>query len=183
MATDDDESTARRGRIVARTARQILRETTVAHAEGLFALNADPEVLRYLPPESFASIEAAREFAAGYARVYREEGFARWMCEDASTGAFLGWCGLRRQADGEVDLGYRYLRACWGRGLATEASRACLDLAFGPYAMASVIARAHPENTRSIRVMQKLGFAYETTKTFEEHEGVVYRLRAEDWRP
>jgi len=167
--------------MVARTTRQILRETTPDDAEAMFALNADPEVLRHTGDAPFASVEAARAFLANY-DVYAREGMGRWAALDAATGEVLGWCGLRRQPEDEVDLGYRYRRAVWGRGLATEAGAACLDLAFGPLALGSVIARAHPDNAASIRVMVKLGMRFEALTTFQGTPAVQYRIRAEEWR-
>jgi RimJ/RimL family protein N-acetyltransferase len=170
--------------VVARTARQVLREETPDDAAALLAMNDDPEVMRYLTnaPHPFDTVEEGRRFLVEYNEIYRRDGFARWACDDAATGELLGWCGLRRQSDGEVDLGYRYRRACWGKGYATEASRACLDLAFDRFALESVIAVAHPENAASIRVMQKLGLVFEGMTTFEGEPAVKYRITAGAWR-
>ena len=68
----------------------------------------------------------------------------------------LGWCGLKRHGDGQVDLGYRLLRSAWGRGYATEASKACLEWGFqeAGWTRSSVAWRA---NTASIRVLEKVG--------------------------
>jgi|ERR1035441_6776534 ribosomal-protein-alanine N-acetyltransferase len=143
--------------VVARTERQILRHLVPDDAADMFALSADPEVMRFLPDEPFASVEAARRFLEGY-DPYTTEGMGRWAAIEAGTRTFLGWCGLRRQADGEVDLGYRYRRASWGQGLATEASRACIALAFGPMRLERIVAHAHQDNVASARVLEKLGF-------------------------
>lgn len=166
--------------IVARTERQILRELTPDDAAALYELNADPGVLRYTGDPPFASVEEARAFLGRY-DPYRAEGMGRWAAIDVNTGELLGWCGLRRQRDGDVDLGYRYRRAVWGRGLATEASIACLDLAFGPLGLASVIARSDPANARSIRVMEKLGFVLEGPCAFEDLPCIQRRLTREAW--
>lgn len=167
--------------IVARTERQILRELVPDDAEALFALSADPAVLRYTGDVPFGSVDDARRFLAGY-DPYRREGMGRWAAIEIATQALIGWCGLRRQADGEVDLGYRYRRSAWGYGFASEASRSCLAVAFGPLALSTVIARAHPENAASIRVMTKLGFHFERTEEFEGMPAVLYRLDADEWR-
>jgi [ribosomal protein S5]-alanine N-acetyltransferase len=63
-----------------------------------------------------------------------------------------------------VELGYTLGRAWWGRGYATEAAQACLDVAFGELALSSVIAIADPANPASARVLEKLGFAEETPR-------------------
>ncbi len=84
--------------------------------------------------------------------IYRgERGF--WAAEEA--GRFVGWFHLRPARDtGETELGYRLRQDVWGRGLATEGSRALIDLAGE-----RVVARTMIANLRSRRVMEKLGMA------------------------
>jgi RimJ/RimL family protein N-acetyltransferase len=162
--------------LVLRTERQLLRRMTPDDAQGMFDLNADPEVLRYTFDDPFASLEAARAFLDDYQHVYDREGFARFAALDASTGAFLGWCGLRRQPDGEVDLGYRYKRAAWGRGYATEAARVSLRFGFEDAGLHRIIARAHVDNAASIRIMQKIGMRFEASDTFADRPAVRYAI-------
>ncbi len=166
--------------IVARTARQILRQFALTDAADIFALNGDPEVVRYTGDGSFASVEAALEFLKAY-DPYSKEGMGRWACVDATTNEYLGWCGLRVQPDGEIDLGYRYKRAAWGKGFCTEAAHACLALGFGPLGLKTIVARAANENGASIAVMRKLGMRYEGESMCAEHPGVLYRLNASDY--
>jgi RimJ/RimL family protein N-acetyltransferase len=159
-----------------RTERQLLRPMTPDDAQGMFDLNGDPEVLRYTFDDPFASLEAARAFLVDYQHVYEREGFARFAAIDLSTGAYLGWCGLRRQPDGEVDLGYRYKRAAWGRGYATEASLASLRFGFEEARLTRIIARAHVDHAASIRVMQKVGMQFEAEDTFADRPAVRYAI-------
>jgi RimJ/RimL family protein N-acetyltransferase len=161
-----------------RTARQLLRRMTPDDAQGMFELNGDPEVLRYTFDDPFASVGAARAFLQDYRHVYDREGFARFAAIDAGTGAFLGWCGLRRQPDGEIDLGYRYKREAWGRGYATEASLASLRFGFDDAKLARIIARAHVDNAASIRIMQKIGMRFEANDTFADRPAVRYAIGA-----
>ncbi len=162
---------------VLETARQRLRPTTRDDAEALYLLNADDEVRRFTHDEAFASLEEARAFATAYERVYVDEGFARWGAFDRFTNEFLGWCGLRRQPSGDVDLGYRYRRAVWGHGLATEAARACIDYAFTVLALPRIVASADRENFASIRVLEKLGFTFERFEAAREgHVDAFYVL-------
>ncbi len=144
--------------IVATTERLWLRELTPEDAAGMFALNANEEVLRYTGDAPFASVEAAREFLASYDH-YRRHEFGRWAVVIRNTGAFAGFCGLKRNSsDGAVDLGFRIARELWGYGYATEAARAALDLGFGRYGLSRIIARAMPGNAASHRVLRKLSF-------------------------
>ena len=162
------------------TERLILRPLGPEDAPAMFALNADPEVLRYTGDDPFADLEAARQFLADYpARQYEPYKVGRMAVQLKDTLEVVGWCGLKYHADtGETDLGYRLLRKVWGLGIATEASLAHLKHATEAMGLRRVIARAMRENHASIRVMQKCGFVYErdTTDCVDEDgfEGVQY---------
>lgn len=87
-----------------------------------------------------------------------------------------GWCGLRYKKErGHVDLGYRFFRRFWGRGIATEAANACLDYGYSKYKIAYVIALAKWENLASIRVMEKIGMHYVQNIIENEEELVWYQ--------
>ena len=60
-------------------------------------------------------------------------GFGRWAAIENASDQFVGWLGLRRSDDIEpasATLGYRIGRRFWGRGYATEVSRALVRHAF-----------------------------------------------------
>lgn len=77
----------------------------------------------------------------------------------AESGAFIGCAGLHGRPQG-LELGYWIGRPYWGRGYATEAAHALVDLAF----RASAIERLHVScrviNSASRRVIHKCGFQY-----------------------
>lgn len=156
-------------------------------AEAMFALNADPDVVRYTGDGPFASIEAARAFVAAYKDVYAREGFGRWAvvpkAGEPLAGVNIGFCGLRRQHDGahagDVDLGYRLARATWGRGYATEAARATLAWGFDVARLARIIARAHVDNVRSHRVLEKVGMTRVGPVDMEGDPGLLFELRSD----
>ncbi|MEM9024712.1 MAG: GNAT family N-acetyltransferase [Bacteroidota bacterium] len=141
------------------TDRLQLREFTVSDAPDLFALNGDPHVMRYTGDEPFESVEAAADFVRHYTH-YREHGFGRWAVLLKRDGAFIGWCGLKRNEQDLIDLGFRFLRGYWNQGYATEAAQACLDYGFRELGMETIIGRAAEANGASIRVLEKLGMAF-----------------------
>ena len=61
----------------------------------------------------------------------------------------------------EVDLGYRFIKEYWGKGIATESARACIDLGFNSLGLKKMIAMVLPANSGSIRVLEKLNFKSE----------------------
>lgn len=167
--------------IILTTDRQTLRLLLPDDAESMFALNADPDVMRYVPDSAWASVEDARSFLVRYQDVYRSDGFARWAAIETATSTWLGWCGLRRQTDEQVDVGYRYLKRAWGRGFATEAARASVEYGFRTLGLERIIARAEPANTASLRVIAKLGLKFERREIDFGKEVEVWAASRRDW--
>jgi RimJ/RimL family protein N-acetyltransferase len=176
------------------TERLVLRRFTMADVDDLTGLDGDPEVMRYVNggrPTSREEIEA--EFLPaflGYYQRYREFGF--WAVIERSTGEFLGWFHLRPRpgtAPGQAELGYRLRRSAWGKGYATEGSRALIRNGFTRSGLQLVTAEAMAANTASRRVMEKAGLTL--VRAFrqpwpgaaggEEIDVVEYALRRADW--
>lgn len=143
------------------TQRLILRPMEEQDALHLFELNSDPEVVKYTgDPQSLNIADSYRILTE---RVYPQ--FQQYKMGRFSVllkdGTYLGWCGLKYfPENGEVDLGYRFHRRHWGKGYATESSRACLEYGFETLKLKAIIARAMPENIASIKVMQNLGMTF-----------------------
>ncbi len=141
------------------TPRLIRREFTLTDPPEFFALNADPEVMRFTGDKPFSSMAGAEELIKGY-HCYRTDGYGRWTVVRTDDGAVLGWCGLRKQASGEVDLGYRFHRKFWGQGYATEAALVSVRLGFERFSLSHIIGRVARANVGSIRVLEKCGLRY-----------------------
>jgi [ribosomal protein S5]-alanine N-acetyltransferase len=86
-------------------------------------------------------------------------GFSLWAVADRDRGEVVGVAGLVlvEMTRPEVEVVYELERDAWGRGIATEVGRACLDVAFGPLGLERVVALSYPENAASVRLMQKIG--------------------------
>ena len=144
-----------------RTARTILRPFRFNDVEDVFEYANDEEWSRYLLvlPVPYTWAHAER-FVAG--QILRDRfSYPSWAIE--VHGRVAGGISLRFEAEQRVaELGYAVARALWGQGLALEAARAVLDVAFREYpALNRIRASADARNTRSIRVMQKLGMTRE----------------------
>lgn len=109
-------------------------------------------------------------------------GFGLWVLSDAQTGALVGRAGLQStRLDGieEVELLYALRPDFWGRGLATEVGSTLVGFAFSALELPSVVAYTLPDNVRSRRVMDKLGFVFECEFAREGHAHVLYRVTAD----
>ena len=75
----------------------------------------------------------------------------------AAAPQLVGGCGLGRRPSGSVELGYWIAKAFWGRGYATEACMALVDIARA-LGLLSLEGSHFIDNPRSARVLEKLGF-------------------------
>jgi len=141
------------------TARLLLRPRASADFEACRALDADPEVLRYVAVP-WANEEEHLAFLRRRLATAYPPGLGYWTIapkEDPAT--FLGWVMLCpcTVAGAEVEIGWRLARAAWGSGYATEAAAPILAQGFRAGAMTWVVADIHPDNRASMRVAEKLG--------------------------
>jgi ribosomal-protein-alanine N-acetyltransferase len=146
----------------------------------LAEMNRDERVMVWLGGAA-ASLEETRSWIEEKAAHWRRYGFGVWVLDDAQTGALVGRAGLRHtdvQGVDEVELLYALRPEFWGRGLATEAGAALLGIAFSVLDVPSVVAYTLPDNVRSRRVIEKLGFTYEREFPHDDHLHVLYRVTA-----
>lgn len=94
--------------------------------------------------------------------LFRERKFCLWKLQPKEGGPLIGFCGLQPLPDSpDIEIGWWLARACWGRGLATEAAREALRDGFERAGLKRIVSIAQPANTASIRIMQKLGMWFE----------------------
>ena len=143
----------------------ILRQWTEADLEPYAAMNADPEVMRYFPApltreETAASLDRLR-------RGIDERGWGQWAVE--VDGVFAGFTGLSIPSFSAhftpcTEIGWRFRREFWGRGLASRASREALRVGFESLKLAEIFSFNTPNHDRSRRLIELLGLA-------REHDG------------
>src|SRR4029453_16610137 len=104
------------------------------------------------------------DFLRSYLDYYeRYAGYGFWAVEERASGEFPGWFHLRPEPDmpeDEPELGYRLVRSAWGKGYATEGSRALIDRGFTELGVERVVASTMVVNVASRRVMEKSGLRF-----------------------
>lgn len=162
-------------KIITQTSRLLLREFLPGDAQFMYALNNDPEVLKYTGNQAFKSLDEAANFLKNYSD-YKRNGFGRWVVILKETGDFIGWCGLKLNEEDQVDIGFRFFKKYWNKGYATEAARACLEYGFSELGIDQIIGRAMIENKASIRVLEKLGMQYWKIQNVEGLHNAAYYI-------
>lgn len=152
------------------TERLVGRRLRPSDDRTLRGLHADPEVMAHL--------NGVRDAAGSDLWLRRnldhweQEGFGQWLLADAD--GFVGRGGLRRMDpridDRLIEVGYVLVREAWGKGYATEATDAFIEIARDHLGLDQLAAIAAVDNVRSQRVLDRCGFTFE-------------RIVAHDWGP
>ena len=142
------------------TTRLRLRLFTHDDLQIMFKLNSDPEVIKYADTPARDMEEVRERLEQGPLFDYEKYGYGRFAVELKETGKVIGFCGIKYLP--EIDLpevGYRYLKEYWGRGIGTEAAKACVEFAREDLKIRKLVALIIPENIASIKVAEKLGMS------------------------
>lgn len=140
----------------ARTPRLLLRPGFPEDAPALAAAIADEHIVRHLAtaPWPYRMRDATAFLAAP-----RDPVLPSLLIFERTEGApdLVGSCGLGRRPSGAIELGYWIARAHWGRGFATQAGSALIDIA-RTLGFAALEGSHFLDNPASGRVLEKLGF-------------------------
>jgi RimJ/RimL family protein N-acetyltransferase len=178
------------------TERLVLRRFTEDDVDNLVELDSDPDVMHFInggrpTPRDEIENEVLPMFLDYYERF---AGYGFWAAVEKPTEEFVGWFHFRPAEGahpGEVELGYRLRRSAWGKGYATEGSRALIHKGFAEFGVQRVFASTMVVNVASRRVMEKAGLKF--VRTFhqpwpdyiegEEEGDVEYALVRSEWEP
>ena len=109
--------------------RLVIRASSVADFEAMHTVWSDPEVMGLIPSQAYDREKSWARLSEKISHQARH-GFSKWAVVEKASETVIGECGLHYLEGGpDIELGYRFARARWGRGLAAEAARACLDWA------------------------------------------------------
>ena len=176
------------------TERLVLRQFTEDDVDNLVELDSDPDVMHFITggrptPRREVESDVLPMFLDYYERF---AGYGFWAAMEKSSGRFVGWFHFRPVAaahPNEVELGYRLLKSVWGKGYATEGSRALIHKGFAELGVDRVVACTMVVHVASRRVMEKAGLRL--VRMFrqpwpdyiegEEEGDVEYALLRSEW--
>lgn len=148
------------------------------HAEALFTLNSDPDIMRYLGgPQSRAETD---ENIKRVQDRWNRLGYGWWTVFLKGTDTVVGSACLQNLAHDEsepLEIGWRLKAAHHGKGYATEAGQAAMDFGFERLGVDYIYAVTEQENIASQKVMQRLGMTYLGLQTHYDMQCVVYEIR------
>jgi len=184
-----------RGQPVLQTARIRLMPLSDEHLEHEVALDADPEVMKYLgngKPRTRSVVEALHKERLAVATRVPGLGFWAGFVGDE----FVGWWILeppdrpdQGPVEGQAELGYRLLPRFWRQGLAKEGARELVRYGFENMGLNRVFSETMVVNEASRATMASIGLIHEKTFHMDWEERipgsefgeVVYSITREQW--
>lgn len=155
------------------TARLYLRQFNPGDLDDLHPIFNDVDVVKYMKATLPVSREDTEVALLSIIKHWERHGFGRWAVVKKETGKLIGYGGLRN-LHGMPELVYLLGKPFWGRGLATELSKACLKWGFETRHFERIVAVTRPEHIASRRVMEKIGMTYEKDANYLDIDVVQY---------
>jgi RimJ/RimL family protein N-acetyltransferase len=148
---------------VLETDRLALRKLSLDDAGFILELLNDPSFLRFIGDKNVRNLEDARQYILkGPLESYERLGFGLYLVALKTTGVPLGICGLiKRDALDDVDIGFAFLPEFRAQGYAFESAAAVRDYGLNVLELGRLLAITNPDNTGSIRVLEKIGLRFE----------------------
>lgn len=149
--------------ITIETERLLLRELLPSDDQGMFRLDSNPKVHKFLGNNPVNSIEESRNYIVNIRNQYVENGIGRYAVILKETNEFIGWCDIKfitEPENGHVnfyEIGYRFIEEYWGKGYGYESAKAWLEYGFKTMKIQTIYASANIENTGSRTILQKIG--------------------------
>lgn len=165
--------------IILKSERLILRQFFKDDEPYIFKLHNDADVMKYISSnKGHYSHEECREFITRQIKYYASHpGLGIWAAVNKSKGEFIGWVALKDLDNSEyIEVGYRLLKEHWGKGYATDATKALINYGFNKLDLDKITAVALPENKASTNVMQKAGMKYVGIKKYYNADVVFYEI-------
>lgn len=161
--------------IILETDRLRLRQLTLNDAPFIFELVNEPSFIENIGDRNVRSEEdAVRYIQNGPMASYERYGYGLYKVELRETSTPIGICGpLKRETLEHPDIGFAFLPQFWGQGYALESSAAVMTYSREVLGLNNIAAITTPTNEPSIKLLEKLGFMFQSMKSLTENEPPV----------
>ncbi len=154
--------------VIFETERLRVWQLEVDDVDNLYAITGDAELMRYMGDSQPLSYQLTVKWVDVSINNYATKGYGCSAVIGKRDGAFIGFCGLVRSEMAEppddAELIYALKKPYWGQGLATEFGKAMIAYGYESCGLKRIIATIDPENSASIHVANKIGFAFSRTE-------------------
>lgn len=153
--------------MILETGRLYLRKFVPEDIEWHAKMYADPNVMRFLGRGVTLTYDQTKKSLDWKIGFYEKNGFGEGVVMLKETKEPIGHCGFGYLPDkSDIEIAYALTEKNWGKGYATEISRAVLEYGFTEHKIKRITAMVYPQNSPSIHVIEKMGMAYEKEVEF-----------------
>jgi ribosomal-protein-alanine N-acetyltransferase len=145
------------------TERLRLREMSMDDAEVLFEMRTNPLMIRYIDRAPMKTLDEAKEKMQTIIEMVKNRNGIAWAIELKESRKQIGDISFWRleKEHYRAEIGYSLLPDYWDKGYMTEAARCAIDCGFSMLNFHSIEATVNPNNTASIKLLEKIGFTRE----------------------
>lgn len=105
----------------------------------------------------------------GYRKCHEENGISVYAVKVKDSDTVIGAAGFNVTDNlDSIELIYHFSKHSWGKGYASEAAKACLEIAKNHGKVRTVFASADYQNKSSLKILEKIGFTQKGSKWFED---------------
>lgn len=163
------------------TNRILLRMFTPDDLDDLARIFGKPSVMKYLGLDCQPLGREETEIAlTSIIKNWELNNFGRWAVISKESGELIGCAGFRSY-EGLAELFYLLDEPSWGKGLATEIAQACLQFGFSDRHFGKIVAFIRPQNSASLRVLEKIGMHFVQEIMIFSVFAVQYEISREDY--
>jgi ribosomal-protein-alanine N-acetyltransferase len=160
------------------TTRLILREIAQDDASGIFKNFSDPDVAKWFFEQPLTEMDQVTQIIDEFNREFVQGKGLTWAIILKESGTCIGTCGYGEVESGDRgEIGFDLAKEQWGKGLMTEGITAIIDYGFEALNLLKVEAHTYSNNTRAIRLLEKLGFQLDNVS----EDSHCFSLSKEDW--
>jgi ribosomal-protein-alanine N-acetyltransferase len=160
--------------VIIETERTRLRRFTLSDLSNMRMLESDADIMKFTPSRVPQTVEQSEKRLRSL--VEKEPTYSPlgvWAVEQKSTADFVAWFMLVTTQFDFPELGFMIVKRHWGKGFASEVSASLIDYGIKELKYSGIVATTNPENSVSIRVLEKVGFTF--SKTISSHDKVFKR--------
>jgi len=160
------------------TTRLILREITQDDASAIFRNFSDPDVAKWFLEQPLTKMDQVTQIIDAFNREFVQGKGLTWAVVLKEDDTCVGTCGYGDIESGDRgEIGFDLAKERWGRGFMTESLTAIIDYGFETLNLLKVEAHTYSNNTRAIRLLEKLGFQLDSVS----EDSHLFSLSKEDW--
>ena len=168
--------------------RLLFRKILPGDAKDLFLIRSNDDVMRFMDVTRFESIEDAEKLILLVEESYKKETGINWAIIEKQSNSFVGYFGFFRiiPEHCRAEIGYALKPEYWGKGYMYETINRMAKFGFESMKLHSIEANVNPDNEKSKRVLERIGFKKEAY--FRENylfnnrflDSIIYSLLRKD---